>query len=84
MNYPDAEKLMMIAAASGLANNFSAVASLVTTGIQQGHMRMHLTNMLNQLNADKTEQEHALRHFSGVTASYSAVGDFIRQFRIEK
>jgi hydroxymethylglutaryl-CoA reductase len=84
MNYPDAEKLMMIAAASGLANNFSAVASLVTTGLQQGHMRMHLSNMLNQLKADKTEREHALRHFSGVTASYSAVGDFIRQFRIEK
>lgn len=84
MNHPDARQLMMIAAASGLASNFSAVASLVTTGIQKGHMRLHLTNMLNQLNAGKTEREKAIRHFDGVTVSYSLVREFISQIRNEK
>ena len=44
---------MMVIAAAGLANNFSAVRSLITSGIQQGHMKMHLTNILRQLGADE-------------------------------
>ena len=84
MNYPDAGKLMIIAAASGLANNFSAVSSLITTGIQKGHMRMHLTNILNQLNAKKEERENAISHFKEVTVGFAAVEDFIRQIRNEK
>ena len=48
---PTAKELMMIAATMGLANNFSAVRSLTTKGIQAGHMKMHLNNILNQLNA---------------------------------
>ncbi len=83
MNYPDARKLMMITAASGLANNFSAIASLITTGIQEGHMKMHLTNILNQLNISKTERNNILNHFNGVTVSFAAVDDFIRKIRGE-
>lgn len=83
MNNPDAGKLMMIAAASGLANNFSAISSLVTTGIQKGHMKMHLANVLNQLNATDLERERALLHFEGTTAGYSSVENYIRQIRIE-
>jgi hydroxymethylglutaryl-CoA reductase len=78
MNYPDARKLMMIAAASGLANNFAAVASLITTGIQDGHMRLHLTNILSQLNASQAEREYAINHFRGNAVSFAAVTDFIK------
>ena len=46
---PNAKQLMMIAAAVGLANNFSAIRSLVTVGIQKGHMKMHLLNILENL-----------------------------------
>ena len=44
-------ELMQIIAAAGLAQNFAAIKSLVTTGIQKGHMKMHLLNILNQLGA---------------------------------
>ncbi|NND63637.1 MAG: hydroxymethylglutaryl-CoA reductase, degradative, partial [Flavobacteriaceae bacterium] len=35
---PSAKELMQIAAVAGLAQNFAALRSLVTTGIQKGHM----------------------------------------------
>lgn len=38
---PDAPRLSRIAAALGLAQNFAALLALVTTGIQEGHMRYH-------------------------------------------
>ena len=84
LNYPDAGRLMMIAAASGLANNFSAVASLITTGIQAGHMKMHLSNILNQLNAGETERILANDYFSSKTVSHSAVEEFLRSVRSKK
>jgi hydroxymethylglutaryl-CoA reductase len=34
---------MSILAVSGLAQNFAALRSLVTTGIQKGHMKMHFS-----------------------------------------
>ena len=48
---PSAEELMEIVAVAGLAQNFAALRSLITSGIQKGHMKMHLTNILNQLQA---------------------------------
>jgi len=84
MNYPDARKLMMIAAASGLANNFSAIASLITTGIQEGHMKMHLFNILNQLHVSHTERERVISQFKGTTVSYAAVEDYLKQICIER
>lgn len=60
---PNAETLMSIMASVGLAQNFSAVKSLVTTGIQQGHMKMHLLNILNSLEASETVSRKAILHF---------------------
>ena len=54
---PSAKELMSIVAVAGLAQNFAAVKSLVTTGIQEGHMKMHLLNILNQHQASSTEKE---------------------------
>lgn len=53
---PTAKELMQIVAVAGLAQNFAAVRSLVTTGIQKGHMKMHLLNMLNQMGATENEK----------------------------
>jgi len=78
---PSAAELMGIAAAAGLANNFSAVASLVTTGIQKGHMKLHLPNILNSLDASEEEKQAAFEYFNSHTVSVKAVKDFIEQRR---
>ena len=78
-----AKTLMMIAAASGLANNFAAISSLITTGIQTGHMKMHLSNILNQLNASSQERILVNSYFTDKTVSFTAVDDFIRSIRSE-
>ncbi|MBO0155293.1 hypothetical protein J0688_25125, partial [Vibrio parahaemolyticus] len=44
---PSPTELMQVIAVAGIAQNFAAVKSLTTTGIQQGHMKMHLMNILN-------------------------------------
>ena len=81
LKYPDARKLMMIAAAAGLASNFAAIASLITTGIQAGHMKMHLSNILNQLSATYLESEKASSYFADKAVSYTAVEEYIGQLR---
>ena len=78
---PSAEELMRIVASVGLAQNFAALKSLVTTGIQQGHMKMHLLNILNHLHADEAEISKANRHFSDKPISYAAVRDFLENLR---
>ena len=74
---PTAKELMMIAATMGLANNFSAVRSLTTKGIQAGHMKMHLNNILNQLNASDEEKKQAREYFKDKTVSYAGVEQFL-------
>jgi hydroxymethylglutaryl-CoA reductase len=76
---PSARELMMIVASVGLAQNFSAVRSLVTTGIQQGHMKMHLTNILNHLGATQEACAAAQAHFQNQTVSFSAVRKFLEE-----
>ena len=78
---PNAQELMKIMAVAGLAQNFAALRSLVTTGIQKGHMKMHLMNILNQLQASSKEKEKALTHFKTHIVSHSAVMDFIENQR---
>jgi hydroxymethylglutaryl-CoA reductase len=78
---PTAPELMMIAATMGLANNFSAVRSLTTKGIQEGHMKMHLNNILNQLKASDEEQRKAREYFKDKTVSYAAVEQYLKSLR---
>tara|TARA_R110002167_G_scaffold262525_10_gene469161 strand:+ start:1624 stop:2946 length:1323 start_codon:yes stop_codon:yes gene_type:complete len=78
---PSAELLMQITAVAGLAQNFAAVSSLVTTGIQEGHMKMHLLNILNQLGANEAEKRTIVGHFSTQTATHSAVVAAFEQLR---
>lgn len=74
---PSASELMMIIAASGLAQNFAALRALVTTGIQKGHMKMHLLNILNQLGATEDEREIVKKYFEDKVVVHA---DVIRYF----
>jgi len=78
---PSAQELMQIAATVGLAQNFAALRSLTTTGIQEGHMKMHINNILNQLQATKEERKSIANHFENSTISHSAVVNFIESLR---
>ncbi len=74
---PSATELMQIIATVGLAQNFAAVKSLVTTGIQKGHMKMHLMNILNHLEATEKEVKEALVYFADKIVSFTAVREFL-------
>jgi len=74
---PTARDLMKIAAAVGLASNFSALHSLITTGIQKGHMKLHLENILMSLNVDESMKKKIKAHFQDKSVSYSQVKAFI-------
>ena len=81
LQQPNAKELMQIIAVAGLAQNFAAVKSLTTTGIQQGHMKMHLMNILNQFEASKIEKGQAITHFKTHPVTHSAVVRFIEKIR---
>ncbi|MFO7614670.1 MAG: hydroxymethylglutaryl-CoA reductase, degradative [Bacteroidales bacterium] len=81
LGLPSARELMMIAASAGLANNFSAVKSLVTKGIQVGHMKMHLFNILNFYSATQEEKLKAIEYFENQKVSFKSVTDFINNLR---
>jgi hydroxymethylglutaryl-CoA reductase len=78
---PSAKELMQFVAVAGLAQNFAALRSLTTTGIQDGHMKMHLNNILNQFEANDEERILIKKHFKHHIVSHSAVVDFIEQLR---
>lgn len=78
---PNAQELMQIVAATGLAQNFAALRSLTTTGIQNGHMKMHIHNILNQHKATDTEKTQVINHFKDTTVSHSLVVDFLENLR---
>lgn len=81
LDQPSAKELMQIVAVAGLAQNFAALRSLTTTGIQHGHMKMHLMNILNQLEANDAEKETLTAHFKTHTVTHSAVVKAIKQLR---
>jgi hydroxymethylglutaryl-CoA reductase len=76
---PSAKKLMGIIAATGLAQNFAAVNSLITSGIQQGHMKMHLNNLLNFLKANEAERQLAEDYFKDKKVSFSELKKLLKR-----
>lgn len=81
MQKPSAKQLMEIIATAGLAQNFAALRALTTKGIQHGHMKMHLQNILNQLEATSEEKEIVATYFDNKTVSHSAVVDKVNELR---
>lgn len=78
---PTAKELMQIVAVAGLAQNFAALRSLVTTGIQQGHMKMHLMNILNQMGAREEDKKVLVDYFKTRTVTHNSVKDALEQLR---
>ncbi|HEX9979573.1 MAG TPA: hydroxymethylglutaryl-CoA reductase, degradative [Flavobacterium sp.] len=78
---PSAKELMQIVAVAGLAQNFAALRSLTTTGIQEGHMKMHLNNIINQFDATKEERHQIKHHFTSRPVSHAAVVEYIESLR---
>ncbi|WP_417860011.1 hydroxymethylglutaryl-CoA reductase, degradative [Winogradskyella sediminis] len=81
LQQPTAKNLMQIVAVAGLAQNFAAVKSLTTTGIQEGHMKMHLMNILNQFEATETEKTTLVTHFKTNVVTHSAVVEALTKLR---
>ncbi|MDY7396174.1 hydroxymethylglutaryl-CoA reductase, degradative [Aureibaculum sp. 2210JD6-5] len=81
---PSAKELMQVVAVAGLAQNFAALRALTTTGIQQGHMKMHLNNILNQLGASKDEKNMLVKKLDGQQITHNTVSKALHKFRIEK
>lgn len=81
---PSAKELMQIIAAAGLAQNFAALRALTTKGIQHGHMKMHLQNILNQLGASKKEKNSLIDFFKNQTVSHAAVVNKFNEMRMAK
>jgi len=78
---PSASELMEITAVAGLAQNFAALRSLTTTGIQQGHMKMHLMNILNQNEASEDEKKEMVEYFKHHTITHSSVIEQLKKTR---
>lgn len=84
LNQPSAEDLMGIIASVGLASNFAAIKSLVTTGIQKGHMKLHLSNICNQLGVSEIEKGKITQAFATEVVSFSEVKEVLNQLRGSK
>lgn len=78
---PTAQELMQIVAVTGLSQNFAALRSLTTTGIQEGHMKMHLNNILNQFHATGEERKLVTKHFENNTISHALVVEVLESLR---
>ena len=78
---PNAKQLMEIVAVAGLAQNFAAINSLITTGIQKGHMKMHLMNILNQFEATPEEKIQVIAHFEKHPVTHSEVVKELEKLR---
>ncbi|EGV43355.1 hydroxymethylglutaryl-CoA reductase, degradative [Bizionia argentinensis JUB59] len=81
LHNPSAKELMEIVAVAGLAQNFAALRSLTTTGIQEGHMKMHLMNILNQFDASAEEKVQIIHHFKTHIVTHRAVVEAIENLR---
>ena len=81
---PNARELMQIVACVGLAQNFSAVSSLISLGIQKGHMKMHLNNIFNQLGATDEEKQQLTAYFKDKTVSHSEVAEALNHLKSQK
>jgi hydroxymethylglutaryl-CoA reductase len=84
LHNPPATQLMKIVAAAGLASNFAAVSSLITGGIQAGHMKLHLNNILSHFNATEEERARAGKFFRNRQFSFSAVSGYLDKIRESK
>ena len=78
LDNPSSKDLMCIIASVGLAQNFAAGKSLITSGIQEGHMKMHLINLLIKNNASEEQIRKAKIYFLNKEINSSSVNQFLK------
>lgn len=86
LNYPSAQQLAMIAGSIGLVQNLAALKALTDEGLTQGHMRLHIDNLLmaSQINDDTKAQlkplliQHLKTH---QTIQHSDVQTYLKQLK---
>ncbi|MEC7479028.1 MAG: hydroxymethylglutaryl-CoA reductase, degradative [Bacteroidota bacterium] len=78
---PNSKQLMSIIGAAGLAQNFAAIKSLITSGIQVGHMKMHLINILNSLGSNENEKTIMIEYFKLNKVTFSSVKTALEKLR---
>ena len=78
---PCATVLMKITAVAGLAQNFAAIQSLITSGIQLGHMKMHLVNILNSLDANEDEKKILREYFKKNKVSFQSAEAALKKLK---
>lgn len=83
LQHPSAEELMQITATAGLAQNFAALRALTTTGIQKGHMKLHLNNIIKLLDATKKEKDFLIQYFENRTVTHNAVVEKYKEMRLK-
>ena len=78
-----ANDLAKVMAAAGLAQNLGALRALATVGIQAGHMKLHLMNMVAAAGAAEHEVEKvaAMVRESGERITMAAVESAISSLR---
>jgi len=81
MHNPSAKELMQIVASVGLASNFAAIRSLITDGIQKGHMKLHMNNILSHFNVTESEKTLVEEYFKDKQYSFKAVSDYLGSVR---
>ncbi len=78
-----AQELAGVMACAGLAQNLGAMRALATKGIQEGHMRLHLRNMVMSAGATPDEVDdvaNAVR-LDGGNITQSLVDSKLKEFR---
>ena len=80
-----ADDLAKVMAAAGLAQNLGALRALATVGIQAGHMKLHLRNMIASAGASSEEIEPvaAIVRETGERITMAAVESALQQVRGE-
>ena len=78
-----ADDLAKVMAAAGLAQNLGALRALATVGIQAGHMKLHLMNMVAAAGAEGSEVEAVAKivRESGDRITMAAVEDALASVR---
>lgn len=79
LGFPKAEKLARLCCALGLIQNLGALRALVTEGVIEGHMKLHVKNMALKAGAHTKEERfflenhliHILKETKRVSLSYA-------------
>lgn len=79
LGYPKAEQLARLCCALGLIQNLGALRALVTEGVIEGHMKLHVKNMILKAGASTQEEKfflenhllHILKETKRISLSYA-------------